>query len=429
MPTRNSQSQRRVVVTGLGFITSIGNTREQVLTSLRKLRTGIEYYPDLERTGVLVRLVGTVKGFSFPELHSDEWTYPTAYTIPREHLRSMAPNAVYGFCAMKQAIAEAQLPPELVSHPRTGAMCASGGSSWLSYDYMAMMLEKGPQRCNPLAMVASIAGTLNMNFVSCFGIKGHSLGFSSACASSAHALGEAFDRIRLNRQDIVFVAGAEDCDLFTVLPFVGTRALTIGTDPSISPCAFDVKRDGFVVTGGAAVLVLEELDHARRRGVPIQAEMIGWGEASDGYSVMAPEPEGDGLARAMEAAIGEAGISPAEVDYINAHGTATAVGDAAEIRAVKRVLGGRKGPFISSTKSITGHGLSLAGAMEAGFCCLALQERFTPVSANITELDPEFASMAIVTGPIDHAPRIAMTNSAGFGGTNVSAILQRWDES
>jgi len=290
------------------------------------------------------------------------------------------------------------------------------------------MLEKGPQRCNPMAMVASIAGTLNMNFVSCFGIKGHSLGFSSACASSAHALGEAFDRIRLNRQDIVFVAGAEDCDLFTVLPFVGTRALTVGTDPSIFPCAFDVKRDGFVVTGGAAVLVLEELEHARGRGVPIQAEMIGWGEASDGYSVMAPEPEGDGLKRAMEAAIGEAGISPADVDYINAHGTATEVGDAAEIRAIKRVFGDRNGPCISSTKSLTGHGLSLAGAMEAGFCCLALQHGFTPVSANITELDPEFASSAIVTGQIDHAPQVAMTNSAGFGGTNVSAILRRWDE-
>ena len=428
MPTQNSQSQRRVVVTGLGFITSIGNTRDQVLTSLRELRTGIEYYPALERSGVLIRLVGTVKEFSFPQLHSDEWIYPDAYTIPREHLRSMGPNAVYGFCAMKQAIAEAQLPPELVSHPRTGAMCASGGSSWLSYDYMDMMLERGPQRCNPMAMVASVAGTLNMNFVSCFGIKGHSLGFSSACASSAHALGEGFDRIRLNRQDIVFVAGAEDCDLFTILPFVGTRALTIGTDPSIFPCAFDVKRDGFVVSGGATVLVLEELEHARRRGVPIQSEMIGWGEASDGYSVMAPEPEGDGLKRAMEAAIGEAGISPAEVDYINAHGTATAVGDAAEIRAIKRVFGEGKGPKISSTKSITGHGLSLAGAMEAGFCCLALQEGFTPVSANITELDPEFASAAIVASPIDHAPRVAMTNSAGFGGTNVSAILRRWDE-
>ena len=429
MSTQNSQPQRRVVVTGLGFITSIGNNREQVLTSLRELRTGIEYYPDLERSGVLVRLVGTVKEFSFPELHSDEWTYPAAYTIPREHLRSMGPNAVYGFCAMKQAIAEAQLSPELVSHPRTGAMCASGGSSWLSYDYMDMMLEKGPQRCNPMAMIASIAGTLNMNFVSCFGIKGHSLGFSSACASSAHALGEAFDRIRLNRQDIVFVAGAEDCDLFTILPFVGTRALTTGTDPSISPCAFDVKRDGFAVTGGGAVLVLEELEHARRRGAPIQAEMIGWGEASDGYSVMAPEPEGDGLRRAMDAAIGEAGISPAEVDYINAHGTGTQANDSTETRAIRQVFGSHANELaVSSTKSMHGHALGAAGALEAVATLLAFRSDFLPPTANFLERDP-VCDLDVVPNEA-RAAQIegALSNSFAFGGLNAVLAFRRVTE-
>jgi len=290
-----------------------------------------------------------------------------------------------------------------------------------------MMLQKGPQRCNPMAMVASIAGTLNMNLVAAFGIKGASLGFSSACASSAHALGAAFDKIRANRQDIVFVAGAEDCNLFSILPFVATRALTTQCDPALSPCAFDRKRDGFVVAGGAAVLVLEELDHAQRRGAPIHAEVLGWGEGSDGYSVMAPEPQGDGLARAMELAIEDAGISASDVDYINAHGTATPVGDAAEIRAIKRVFTAQKSPYVSSTKSITGHGMSLAGAMEAAFCCLALEERFTPVSAHITELDPEFDSVAVVTVPVDHAPKIALNNPSGFGGTNVAAIFRRWE--
>jgi 3-oxoacyl-[acyl-carrier-protein] synthase-1 len=226
----------------------------------------------------------------------------------------------------------------------------------------------------------------------------------------------------------MFVVGAEDCNLFSILPFVGTRALTTQTDPGLSPCAFDRKRDGFVVAGGATVLVLEKLEHAQQRGAPIHAEMIGWGEASDGYSVMAPEPEGEGLGRAMEAAINEARISAGDVDYINAHGTSTTLGDAAEIRAIKRVFRETKGPYVSSTKSITGHGLSLAGAMEAGFCCLALQERFVPVSAHITELDPEFESVSVVSNAIDHAPRVAMTNSSGFGGTNVSAILRRWDE-
>ncbi|MEP6809299.1 MAG: beta-ketoacyl-[acyl-carrier-protein] synthase family protein [Chthoniobacterales bacterium] len=426
MGSSKSKNARRVVVTGLGFITSIGNDRAQVLANLKEGRSGIEYYPELERPGVPVRLAGTVKEFTFPELRPDEWIYPAAYKIRREHLRSMAPNAVYAFCAMEQAIADAKLPPELVSNPRTGAMCASNGSAWLMHDYLDIMLEKGPQRCNPMAMVASIAGTLNMNLVACFGIKGHSLGFSSACASSAHALGAAFDRIQANRQDTVFVVGAEDCNLFSILPFVGTRALTTQADPALAPCAFDRKRDGFVVTGGAAVLVLEELEHAQRRGAPIHAEVLGLGEASDGYTVMAPEPQGDGLARAMESALSEAGLAAAEVDYINAHGTSTPAGDAAEIRAIKRVFG-EKSPYVSSTKSLTGHGLSLAGSMEAAFCCLALEEGFTPISAHITELDPEFHPVRVVTEPIDYAPKVAMTNSSGFGGTNVSAILGRWE--
>ena len=427
MLTEGLNGSRRVVVTGLGLITSIGNDREQVVQSLREGRTGIEYYKPLERSGVPVRLAGTIKDFSFPELHPDEWTYPAEYEISREQLRSMSPNVLYAVCAMQQAIADAKLAPDLVSHPRTGAMCASNGSSWLTYEYLDMMLKKGPYRCNPMAMIASIAGTLNMNLVATFGIKGAALGFSSACASSAHALGAAFDKIRENRQDIVFVVGAEDCNLFSILPFVGTRALTTQTDPEISPCAFDRKRDGFVVAGGATVLVLEELEHAQRRGAPIYGEMLGWGEGSDGYSVMAPEPEGEGLARAMELAIQDAGISASEVDYINAHGTATPAGDAAEIRAIKRVFNSEKTPYVSSTKSITGHGLSLAGAMEAAFCCLALQERFTPVSAHITELDPEFEPVAVVATPIDYAPKVAITNSSGFGGTNVAAIVGRWE--
>ena len=425
MSAQPRKEQRRAVVTGLGFITSIGNNREEVLRSLRECRTGIEYYPELERSGVNVRLAGTVKGFTFPELRPDEWTLPDGYEIPRAALRSMAPNVVYGYCAMQQAIADAKLPNELVSNPRTGAMCASNGSSWLTYEYLDLMLEKGPQRCNPMAMVASIAGTLNMNLVASFGIKGASLGFSSACASSAHALGAAVDKIRADRQDIVFVAGAEDCNLFSILPFVGTRALTTQHDPALAPCAFDRKRDGFVVAGGATVLVVEELEHAQQRGADIYAEVLGWGEASDGFSVMAPEPEGHGLARAMQSALDDSGIGPSDVDYINAHATSTIVGDAAEARAIRRVFGTDHAPYVSSTKSITGHGLSLAGSMEAAFCCLALSDAFVPVSANITDLDPEFGDINVVSAPIDYAPRVALTNSSGFGGTNVSVALRR----
>ena len=306
-------------------------------------------------------------------------------------------------------------------------MCASGGSTWLTYEFIDVMLKKGVHRCYPLAMVASIPGTLNINLVACYGIKGASLGFASACASSAHAFGAAYDHIRLDRQDIVFAVGAEDCNYYSILPFAGMRALTQRTDPSVAPCAFDRKRDGFVVTGGGAVLVLEELEHALRRNAPIYAEVLGWGEASDGYSVMAPEPEGEGVMRAMELAIKNSKIAPDDVDYINAHATSTIAGDVAEVRAIKKVFAGGKVPHVSSTKSLTGHGLSLAGAMEAAFCVLALQEKFTPLSVNITELDPECEGVPIVARPVDFAPKIAMSNSSGFGGTNVVLVMKRWD--
>jgi 3-oxoacyl-[acyl-carrier-protein] synthase-1 len=416
---------RRAVVTGLGFITSIGNGRDEVLKSLRESRNGIEFFPDLDRPNVPVRLAGTVKGFTFSEPRPENWELPDGVDIPREQLRSMAPNCVYAWCAMREAIADAGLTPDLVSNPRTGAMCASAGSGWLTYEFLEVMVKRGVQRCYPLGMIASIAGTVNMNMVASFGIKGASLGFSSACASSAHAFGAAIDHIRLGRQDIVFVVGAEDCTYYNVTPFAGMRALTTQTDGERFPCAFGKNRDGFAVTGGATVLVVEELEHAQKRGAKIYAEAIGWGEASDGYSVSAPEPEGDGLARAIHNALGDTQLDPENVDYINAHATGTPVGDVAEIKAIKKIWPGRT-PLISSTKSITGHGLSLAGAMEAGFCCLALSEGFVPVSAKISELDPACDGARIVTAPVDAKPATALSNSSGFGGTNVVLALHRW---
>jgi len=420
---------RRVVISGLGFISSIGNSKEEVRRSLRERKTGIEPFGELDGPDIPVKLAGTVKGFEFDRPRPDGWVIPEEYAMSREQKRSMSPNAIYGYCSMKQAIADAKLPGELVSHPRTGAMCASAGSTWLTYEFIDQMLKKGVQRVYPLGMVASIPGTLNINLVACFGIKGASLGFASACASSSHAFGAAFDHIRLGRQDIVFAVGAEDCKSHTILPFAGLRALTQGTDPAQQPCAFDRKRDGFVVAGGGVTLVLEEREHALRRGAPIYAEVLGWGEASDGYSVMAPEPEGEGLARAMETAIEAAGIESGDVDYINAHATSTIAGDVAELKAIKRVFAGGKVPYVSSTKSLTGHGLSLAGALESAISCLALQDAFTPVSVNITDLDPEAEGVPVVTEPIDAAPRIVMSNSSGFGGTNVALILAKAEAS
>ena len=418
---------KRVVITGLGFITSIGNSRPEVLRSLKECRSGIELFSEFAGNDIPIKLAGTVKGFTFPTARFDDWTYPAGYQISRDQLRAMTPNALYAFCAMDQAIREAKLSPELVSHPRTGLLCASGGSMWLAYENLHTIVTQGVRRCPPMAVVNSIPGSLYINIVAGFKIKGGSLGCSSACSSSAHALGLAADMIRLHRQEMMFVVGAEDCNRFNILPFAGIRALSVQTDPAKSPCAFDIKRDGFVGTGGAAVLVVEELEHARRRGAPICAEVLGWGQASDGYNVVIPDPTGDGLRRAIEDAVVDAQLQPGDVDYINAHATSTPVGDLSECCALRQVFRNGERPWISSTKSLTGHGLSLAGAMESAICCLALQERFTPVSANITELDPACADLAIVTKPIPAAPRIALTNSSGFGGTNVCVALKKWD--
>jgi 3-oxoacyl-[acyl-carrier-protein] synthase-1 len=419
---------KRVVVTGLGFITSIGNNREQVLRSLRECRTGVEPFPEFAGADVPVKLAGTVKGFQFPTVHFEDWTYPSEYKLTREQLRPMAPNSLYAFCAMQQSITEARLTPDLVSHPRTGVMCASGGSMWLAHENYRTMLERGVMRCQPMSVINSIPGSLYINLVTCFKIKGGSLGFSSACSSSAHALGAACDLIRFGRQDMVFVVGAEDCNKFSILPFASIRALSVQTDPAKTPCAFDKKRDGFVGTGGAAVLLVEEREHARRRGAAICAEVLGWGQSSDGYNALAPDPSGDGLARAMEDALRDANLRKEEVDYINAHATSTPVGDVSECRAIQTVFRGGKVPHVSSTKSLTGHGLSLAGAMEAAFCVLALQEKFTPVSAHITELDPACAIVPIVTRPVADAPRVALSNSSGFGGSNVCLALRRRED-
>lgn len=417
---------RRVVVTGLGFITSIGNNRAEVLDSLLNHRTGIEIHPELDRPELPVKLAGTIKGFSFPSENQDSWQFPDGISISRRELRSMSPHVVYAHVATHEAIADAAIPPEIISNPRTGLTSASSGSAMMLYRNVDKMLKKGVLRCHPFSLAASVAGTLNFNLVSIFKIRGASAGLISACSSSAHAFGYATDLIRQGRQDAMFVVGAEDGDLFSILPFAGVRALTRSTDPTRSPCAFDRKRDGFAGTGGATVLFLEDLEQARKRGARIYAEALGWGQSSDGYDVVAPEPNGEGLARAMRDALKDANVASSEIDYINAHATATLQGDAAETHAIKSLFGNRI-PLVSSTKSQTGHALSGAGALEAGICCLAISERFTPVSMNIRELDPMCEGMNVVTKPIDFAPGTVLSNSLAFGGANVALVLRRFD--
>ena len=281
-------------------------------------------------------------------------------------------------------------------------------------------------RCSPLGIVASIAGTLNFNLVAAFKIQGSSCGFSSACASSAHAMGYAYDDLVLGRQKRMFVVGAEDGNLDAILPFAGMRTLSLQTDPALASRPFDAARDGFVGTGGATVLVLETEEEVARRGVTPYAEFLGWGQASDGWNVAISHPDGAGSAAAMRAALRAVHVAPADVGYINAHATSTLIGDVSEARAIRAVCGADAARVaVSSTKALTGHGLSLAGAMESGFCALALREGFTPGNAHLTRVDRECEGLNLPRTTAPAAPGLVMKNSSGFGGANVALVFQR----
>lgn len=417
---------KRVVVTGLGFISSIGNNRAAVTESLREGKSGIEFVPALAAVNDRVKLSGTVKGFDFPTSDPLDWTFPEHVKLSRAQLRTMVPNAVFSFAAMQEAIADAKLEPAQVSDPQTGLYCASAGSPWMTYLAMDSVITRGPARTSAPVVIAGMPNSLHLNLTALFAIKGASLAFNSACASSSHALGHACDMIRMGRQKTMFVVGAEDAQLLhTVLPFASLRALSSHTDPALAPRPFDAGRDGFITTGGSVVLVLEEAEHAAARGATVYAEVKGWGQGSDGYDVVAPDPSGSGLARAMTNALQDADLKATEIDYINAHATATNAGDIAELNALKTVFTGDVRPKVSSTKALTGHGLCLAGALEAGICCLALKEGFMPISAKIQQLDPACEGVDILTSPTDQVPHVAMSNSSGFGGSNVSLIFSR----
>lgn len=416
----------RVFITGLGFITSIGNDATAVSRSLRELRHGFELYPPFQRPEIPVKVTGTIKEFTTDSTDPEDWTFPARYRIKRELLRSMAPNGLFAHCAMLQAIEDARLTEADISNPLTGLYAASGGSPYLTHYHHERLHKYGVMRCSPLGIVASIVGTLNFNLVAAFKVQGASCGFSSACASSAHAMGYAFDDLVLGRQKRMFVVGAEDGNTDAILPFAGMRTLSLQPDPNLASRPFDAARDGFVGTGGATVLVLETEDEVARRGVQPYAEFIGWGQASDGYNVAISHPEGSGSAAAMTLALRSARIAPQDVDYVNAHATSTVIGDVSEARALRAVFKEHLPKVaVSSTKALTGHGLSLAGAMETGFSCLALREGFIPGAAHIAKVDPECADLNLPPATEARAPRIVVKNSSGFGGANVALVLKR----
>lgn len=416
----------RVFITGLGFVTSIGNDAASVAGNLRELRHGFELYPPFQKPEIACKVIGTIKGFWTDSVDPEDWTWPAAYEIKRETLRSMAPHGLYAHCAFLQALADARLGEADISNRDTGLFAASGGSPMLTAYHHDRLLKLGPARCSPLAIVASIVGTLNFNLVAAFKIMGASTGFSSACASSAHAAAYAFEEISRGRQKRMFVVGGEDGNRDAILPFAGMRTLSSQTDPSLASRPFDIARDGFVGTGGGVVVVLESEDEVSRRGVTPYCEFAGWGQASDGYNVAISHPDGTGSRIAMENALAASGMAPADVDYVNAHATSTLIGDTSEARALQAVFaGGGLRPAVSSTKALTGHGLSLAGAMEVGFCALLMREGFIPGSAHITKLDPACEGLNILRSTLPHGPKVVLKNSSGFGGANVAILLRR----
>lgn len=419
---------RSVVVTGLGFTTCLGCSARAVADSLRHLKTGIVRYPPFIEKNFPVTVAAPIPGFDTSSLEPEDWVYPDDLKLRLEVLRGLAPHGLYAFYAMQQALADSCLVPDLISHPRTGLYTASVGSPSRIYQYLDRMYKLGPQRCPPLGIVASIAGTLSFNLSAAYKIKGSSTGFVSACASSGHALGSAWDEIALGRQDRMIVVGAEDFSLETIIPFVSMRVLSTNPDPDSASRPFDKKRDGFVGTGGAVVMIIEAEESARARGAKIYSRIKGWGQSTDGYHVAASHPEGEGMERAMLNALRAANVEPQAIDYINAHATSTQHGDISEIRALKAVFGapgGGKGPAISSTKALTGHALSLSSIMENAFCNLMMSEGFISGSAHITEIEPEAAGLNIIKETINRRPKLILSNSSGFGGANVAVVLEQ----
>ncbi|MDP2139105.1 MAG: beta-ketoacyl-[acyl-carrier-protein] synthase family protein [Candidatus Didemnitutus sp.] len=414
------------VITGLGFITSIGQDRSTVVRSLREMTHGFEPVEFFGNPKLPVKVAGTVKGFNFPTPNWRDWTWPEQFSVDRELLRGLAPHGVYALCALQQALADAGLEADQLTDGTTGLFCASAGSPLLLGHFLDQMHATRGERGNPMGIVSSIAGTLNFNLAAHYRISGAVCGFVSACASSSHALGYAMDEIRLGRQQRMLVVGAEDMNAESIVSFSSLRALSGNPDPATASRPFDRKRDGFVGTGGSVALVVESAELARARGAPIYAELVGWGQAGDGYSVVVSHPEGAGLREAMRRTLADARVNATAVHYINAHATSTPAGDRSEALALHAVFtaAGAK-PRISSTKALTGHGLSLAGAMEAAFCALAIDEGFIPGAAHLDEPDPVCAGLDLPRTSLDEAPQFVLNNSSGFGGSNVCHLLRR----
>jgi len=405
---------RRVVITGIGIVSPIGNNPQEVAQSLREGRSGIVFVPEYAAHGFRCQVHG--KPVIVLEDHID-----------KRQLRFMGPGAAYNFIAMEQAIADAGLEPNDVSNERTGLVMGSGGPSTSNFfTAFNAVIEKGsPKRMGPFMVTRCMSSTNSACLATPFKIKGVNYSITSACSTSAHCIGNGMEQIQLGKQDIVFAGGGEEVDwtLSCLFDAMGAMSSKYNESPETASRPFDATRDGFVIGGGAGVLVLEELEHARARGATIYAEVTGYGATSDGYDMVAPS--GEGGERSMKLAL--ATIGERKISYINAHGTSTPAGDVVEVQAVRRVFGEDAVPPISSTKSLTGHSLGAAGVHEAIYSLLMMQGGFIAATANVTQLDPELRPSEIVTETRRVEFDSVLSNSFGFGGTNASLIFSTYN--
>ena len=404
---------KRVVVTGLGIVSSIGNNSTEVIDSLKEGRSGLSFSQVYADLGFRSHVHGDIN------IDLDE-------AIDRKVKRFMGDGAAFNYIAMQQAIADSGLNATEVSDFRTGLVMGSGGPSTSNIVEAADILrEKGVKKVGPYMVPRTMSSTNTACLATPFKIKGVNYSISSACATSAHCIGHAMELIQMGKQDVVFAGGGEELHwtMSVLFDAMGALSSKYNDTPATASRAYDATRDGFIISGGGGVLVIEELEHAKARGAKIYAELVGYGATSDGYDMV--QPSGEGAIRCMQQAMATV---DGKIDYINAHGTSTPVGDTKELEALRAVFGAGNVPWVSSTKSLTGHALGAAGVNEAIYSLLMMQENFLSASANITELDPAAEGIPIVRERQDDVTlNTIMSNSFGFGGTNATLIFQRYN--
>ena len=402
-------SNKRVVITGYGIVSCIGNNKQEVLTSLKEVKSGISHCKEYEELGMRSHVHGK------PNLNTEEH-------VDRKILRFMGEGAAYNHIAMQEAIEHSGLDQSLVSNPNTGIVMGSGGpSTYQLQQAFDIAREKGVKKIGPYMVTRTMSSTNSATLATPFGIKGVNYSISSACSTSLHCIGNAYDLIRHGQQEIVFAGGGEETHWTMSILFDAMGALSskYNETPEVASRAYDADRDGFVIGGGAGVLVVESLDSAKSRGANIIAEIQGFGQTSDGHDMV--QPSGEGAVRCMQMA-----TQGRPVDYINAHGTSTPVGDVKELSAIKEVFGDSSIPLIGSTKSLSGHALGAAGVNESIYSLLMLQNDFVAESVNIENLDDEASGMPIVRETKNVKLNRVLSNSFGFGGTNACLVFEKF---